>query len=328
MLSRRDWFTKALALGGALGLGGQAHSQEDYPSRTITIVVPFGPGGIADLTARAVAKALTDDLGQRVIVDNRPSAGGIVGTAAVAQAKPDGYTLLLMSNANAVSASLFGKLPYDTLTSFEPVSMLGTFGLGVFVIDKSPVKKPDDLAALAKTRPGRLSFGTIAVGSTQNLAAELFKVQQGLDVVVVPYKTTPQVVTALRAGEIDAAFEIVGPMLGHVQSGDVRCLAVTSLQRHVSLPNIPTAIESGLSGYEVTSWNALAAPAGTPRSVVGRLNASVRKALMDEDLKSQLVKLGLTAQTSTPQVLRQHLQQEVRRWAEVIRAAKIQQQGS
>jgi tripartite-type tricarboxylate transporter receptor subunit TctC len=198
----------------------------------------------------------------------------------------------------------------------------------LFVSDKSPLKKPDDLVALAKARPGRMTVGTIAVGSTQNLTAELFKHQKGLDLVVVPYRTTPAVITALRAGEVDAVFEIVGPVLGQVQSGDVRCLAVTSSQRHVSLPAIPTMMESGMTDFEVMSWNALAAPAGTPPLVVMALNASVRRALASDEVKSSLVALGLTVQASTPSALGQHLRAETQRWAEVIRAAKIQPQGS
>jgi tripartite-type tricarboxylate transporter receptor subunit TctC len=206
-----------------LGLVAQAPAwAQGFPNKPITIVVPFGPGGIADITARTVGEAMARSLGQAVVIDNKPSAGGIVGATAVAKAAPDGHTLLLMSNANAVSASMFKKLPFDPVQSFAPVSMLGSFDLGVFVAAGSKHQNVLSLLAAAKAAPGKLTVGTIAVGSTQHLAAELFKSVAGVDVLVVPYKGSPAVVTALRAGEIDVAFEIVGPMLAQVQSGDIR----------------------------------------------------------------------------------------------------------
>lgn len=295
-----------------------------FPSKPITIVVPFGPGGIADLTARAVGEAMGRSLGQAVVIDNKPSAGSIVGSSAVANAAPDGHTLLLMSNANAVSATLFRKLPFDPNASFAPVSLLGAFDLGLFVSGKGKLQTLQDFVTAAKAAPGKLTVGSIAVGSTQHLSAELFKTVAGVDVVVVPYKGSPAVITALRAGEIDMAFEIVGPMLAQVQSGDVRALAVTSNQRNAALPNVPTVAQSGVAGYDVASWNALAAPAGTPPAVVQRLNTAVREALATPAVQERLAKLGMQAQASTPADLQSHLQRETNRWADVIRSANIQ----
>ena len=246
----------------------RAGAQGTYPSRPITLVVPFGPGGIADLTARAVAKEMSVSLRQPIVIDNRPSAGAIVGATMVAHAEPDGHTVLLLSNANAVSAGLFRKLPFDVQRDFAPVTTLGFFDLALFVAHDSPWRGVSDVVAQARAKPGRLTFGTIASGSTQHLAAELFKSMAQVDVVVVPYKGTPAVVTALRAGEIDLAFEILGPMLPQIHGGALRALAVASDRRFAGLPDVPTVQESGLPGYVAASWNALAVPARTPMAAI------------------------------------------------------------
>ena len=293
----------------------------------MTILVPFGPGGIADLTARSVAAGMAPRLGQPVVVENRPSAGGIVAASAVAHAPPDGYTLLLMSNANAISATLFRKLPYDTQRAFAPVTLLGSFDLGLFVAAGSRFGTLAALLAFARTQPGRLTIATIAVGSTQHLAAELFCSQAGIDALIVPYKGTPAVVTALRAGEVDLAFEIVGPMLPQLgTAGPLRALALTGGQRLAALPEAPTVQEGGLAGYTVASWNALAAPAGTPPAVVEALNRAARQALADPPLQQRLQALGLRPQPGTPAALGRLLASETERWGAVIRRAKIEPQ--
>lgn len=315
------------ALGVAAALGawpGAAAWAQAFPIKPITIVVPFAPGGIADITARTVGEAMGRTLGQTVVIDNKPSAGGIVGSGLVAKAAPDGHTLLLMSNANAVSATLFKKLPFDAAQSFAPISLLGSFDLGVFVPAASKHQKLADLLAAAKAAPGKLTFGTIAVGSTQHLAAELFKSVAGVDVLIVPYKGSPAVVAALRSGEIDAAFEIVGPMVSQVQAGDVRALAVTGSRRNAALPQVPTVQQAGLAAYDVSSWNGLAAPAGTPTAVVDALQKAVREALATAAVQERLTKMGMLAQASTPVDMQSHLQREIKRWGEVIRAAKIE----
>lgn len=315
---------RALATLLLLGLPGLAWAQGSWPERPITLIVPFGPGGIADLTARTVAQAMSATLKVPIVIDNKPSAGSIVGSAAVAQAAPDGYTLLLMSNANAVSASLFRKLPFDVQKDFAPVGTLGVFDLALFVAADSKLKSVRELLGEAKARPGKLSIGTIAVGSTQNLSAELFKARTGIEALIVPYKGTPAVLTALRAGEIDAAFEILGPMLPQLQAKAVRALAVTSDRRFGALPEVPTMREAGVPDYEVASWNALAAPAKTPPAVIERLNAAANEALKNPAVQEKLLGLGVRAQGGTPQQLQALLASEVRHWGEVIRAAKIE----
>lgn len=290
------------------------------------LVVPFAPGGIADLTARAVGQAMAASLGQPVVVDNRPSAGSIVASQAVARAAPDGHTLLLMSNAHAVSASLFRNLPYDAVRDFAPISLLARFDLGLFVAGASPHRTLVQWLAQARAQPGRMTIGTVVAGSTQHLAAELFKARAGVEAVVVPHKGTPAVLGALRAGEIDLAVEILGPWLPQAQAGVVRALAVASAERSAVLPQVPTLKEAGVERCEASSWNALAAPAATPAAVLQRLRRAVDRALHDPAVLAQLQPLGVRLMGGTPEQLYQWLQQETQRWSEVVRSAKIELQ--
>lgn len=299
-------------------------AQAAFPSRPLTLVVPFAPGGIADLTARAVAEPMARMLGQPVVVDNRPSAGSIVASQFVAQARPDGHTLLMVTNSHALSVSLFRKLPYDTVNDFAAVSLIGSFDLGLFVPATSRFASLRDVLAFARAQPGKLNIATIAVGSTQHLAAELFKTQAGIDALVVPYKTSPAVVGALRAGDADLAFEIIGPMLGQVSGGAVRALAVTGDERHPALPDVPTVQQSGIARYAVSSWNALAVPAGAPPAVIEQLNRAVREAVVTPEVRDKLGKLGLRLRAGAPDELRNLLVSEIARWREVIRAARIE----
>ncbi len=321
-----QWVLRAVCLMAALSMAPLVQAQGSYPERPITLIVPFGPGGIADLTARSVAQAMSVTLGQPIVIDNKPSAGGIVGSAAVAQAAPDGYTLLLMSNANAVSASLFRKLPFNALRDFAPIGTLGVFDLALFVNEGSRFGSVRALLDEAKARPGKLTLGTIAVGSTQNLSAALFKARTGIDALIVPYKGTPAVLMALRAGEIDAAFEILGPMLPQVQARALRVLAVTSDRRFAALPEVPTMVQAGVAGYQVASWNALAAPAKTPPAVIDRLNAAANEALKSPAVQDKLLALGVRAMGGTPQQLQSLLAAETAHWREVMRGAGIEPQ--
>ena len=320
----RRAFLAAWALCALLPLAALAQAR--YPERPITLVVPFAPGGIADVTARAVAESMAKTLGQPVVVDNRPSAGSIVASQAVASAKPDGYTLLLMSNSNAVSVGLFKKLPYDTVKDLALVSTLGFFDLGVFVPSGSRFASLRDLLLYAKAHPGELKVGTISVGTTQHLAAQLFQSVAGVEVLTVPYKGTGAVVVALRSGEIDVGLEIVGPMVPQVNSNAIRLLAVTGDRPNPALPSAPTAQQAGLPGYNVASWNAIAAPAGTPAPVLERLNQAVQEALASPKVRSALEPLGVRLEASTPAQAQALLAAEIKRWGDVIRAAKIKPQ--
>ncbi|HZY15874.1 MAG TPA: tripartite tricarboxylate transporter substrate-binding protein [Ramlibacter sp.] len=300
----------------------------NYPSKAIRVVVPFGPGGVADLTIRAVGEKLGSLLGQSVVVDNRPGAGGVTAGSLVAQAKPDGYTLLLMSNGTAVSEGMFKKLPFEAQKDFAPISLLGTFDIAVLVAQESRFKTLGELLAYAKANPGKLNVATIAKGSTQNLATELFKSTAGLDFQVVPFNGTPAVITALRSGEVDAGVEIVAPVKSQITGGALRALATFGEKRPSGLGEVPIAMESGgsLAKLHIASWNALAAPAGTPRPVIERLNSQLKVALADPALQKRLADLNVNAKYSTPEQLGELLASEIKRWSGVIERAGIPRQ--
>lgn len=321
-LRRRAALGGVAAAGLATTLPGFAQSR--FPDRPITLLVPFGPGGVADLTARAVAEQMSKSLGVAIVVDNKPSAGSIVASQTAASARPDGYTLLLMSNGNAVSVGLFKKLPYDAQKAFAPITTLGFFDLGIFVAANSRFATLRDAVAFAKANPGKLNMATITPGSTQHLAAKLFETVAGIDVVTVPYKGSPAVLQALRAGEADLAFEILGPMVPQVSAGAVRALAVSSSQRNPALPDVPTVAQAGVAGYDVASWNALAAPAGTPPEVIERLGRAAREAVASPAVREKLGKLGVRLQAGTPAEMQALLGSEIKRWGDVIRQAGIE----
>jgi tripartite-type tricarboxylate transporter receptor subunit TctC len=322
MIKRRH-----LLAAGAIGaIRPRFAAAQAFPSRPIRIVVPFGAGGIADLTARAVAQSLGQGLRQSVIVDNKPGAGGVVGGDTVAKAEPDGHTLFLMSNGTAVSAGLFKSLPFDPQKDFAPIATLGFFDLAVLTTSNGKFQSIKDLLAFAKANPGKLNLATINVGSTQHLAAELLKTSAGLDFQVVPFNGSPAVITALRGGQVDAGVEILGPMMGQIASGTLRPLAVMGAQRAAGLPDVPTLVESGVKGFDASSWNALAAPARTPAAVIALLNREVNKALAMPELRKQLAQLHVRPAGGTPEQLRDLLASEIRRWNDVITRAKVPRQ--
>ena len=299
---------------------------QGYPTRPIRLLVPFAPGGVADITARVVSQQMTAAMGQQVLVENRPSAGGIVASEAVAKAEPDGYTLLFLTNGNAVSVSLFKSLPYDTLADFAPVSTVGFFDLVLVVDSASKIGSVRELVAYSKANPNKLNIGTINPGSTQNLAAELFKSMSGIDAQVVPFKATPAVITALKGGDVQAAFEILAPVMAQIRGGALKALAVTSDKRFSGLPNVPTVAESGVPGYQASSWNAVAAPAKTPKPVLERLNREVNAAVAAPEVRKRLGELGVDARARTPEALRALLVSEIAKWKVVIERAKIEKQ--
>lgn len=297
-----------------------------YPIKPIKLVVPFGPGGIADLTARIVGQKLSTKLGQSVVIENRPSAGGIVAGEMVAKAEPDGYTLLLMSNGTAVSTAIFQKLPFDPLKDFEPISTLGYFDIVFFVNQSSPYKNLQEFIAAAKTQPGKMNIASINIGSTQHLSTELFKNLGGLDIQVVPFNGTPAVVTALRGGQVDAALEILGPMVPQVKSNAVKLLAVSSKKRSAFFPETPTIEQSGIKEYSASSWNAIAAPAKTPEKIIALLNQAINEVVKETEVKTKLDEIYVEAQGSTPKELKNLLENDIKRWSLVIEKAHIPKQ--
>ncbi len=296
--------------------------------RPIRIVVPNAAGGAADITARTVGQKLSDAMGQPVVIDNRPSAGGVVAGELVSRAEPDGHTLLLVSSGTAVSAALFKSLPFDTLKDFTPVSRLASFDLAVAANEGGRFKSLADVLTYARANPGKLNIGTPNVGTTQNLAAELFKATAGIDAQVVPFNGTPPVITAVRGGEIDIMVDILGPLMPQINAKALRPLAILGDKRAQQLPDVPSVRESGgnLAGFNVSSWNGLSAPAKTPREVVARLNRELQAVLNQPDVRKKLLDLNLVAQGSTPEQLGEQLDGEIRRWSDVITRAKIARQ--
>jgi tripartite-type tricarboxylate transporter receptor subunit TctC len=307
-------------------LAASSTFSQTFPNKPLKIIVPFGAGGVADLTARAVAQKLSESLGQSVIVDNKPSAGGIVAGDLVAKADADGHTLLLMSNGTAVSTGLFKSLPFDAQKDFAPISTLATFDIALVAAEGGKFNTAQELIAFARANPGKLNVGTVNIGSTQNLAARLIESAGNLDWQVVPFRGTPDVIAALRGGTVDAAVEILGPMMGQINAKAVRALAVMGEKRAAKLPDVPTLAQVGIAGATASSWNALAAPAKTPREVIAKLNKAVADALSSPDLKAKLADLNVDAQASTPEALGNLLASETRRWSDVITRAKIEKQ--
>ena len=299
---------------------------QSYPTKPIHIVLPFGPGGVADITTRTIAPKLTASLGQQIVVENMPGAGGIRASETVAHADPDGYTLLLLTNGNAVSQALFKSLPYDPMNDFAMISTVGYFSMVIVTGGNSQVKTLQDLIAKAKANPGKVNIGTIIPGGTQHLAGELFRSSAGIDAVVIPHKTTGDVVIAVRQGAVDAGVDFIAPLLSAIKNGSLRALAVTAGKRFPGLPDVPTVIEAGVPGYDVASWNALAAPAKTPRPVIDRVRDALAKALADPDVQKRFAELGVDPRPSTPEELRAFYQSEAKRWTAVVEKAGIPKQ--
>ena len=318
MLNRRQ------LMQAALSTSTLSWAQTPFPSKPLRIIVPFGAGGVADLTARTVGQQLTTQWGQAVVIDNRPGAGGMVAGELVAKAEPDGHTLLLMSNGTAVSAGLFKSMPFNPRTDFAPVSLLALFDIAIVVPETSPHKNLAELMAFGRAHPGKLNMGTINMGSTQHLAAELLRSQANLIAQIIPYNGTPALIQALRGGQIDVAVEILGPLKPQIHAKAMRLLGVMGENRPKDWPQTPVVRElPGLSGFNVSSWNALAAPAKTPRAIIDRLNAEVAKVLSTPEIVQKLASFNVLARHSTPGQLAQLLDADIRRWSEVIQKAGL-----
>jgi tripartite-type tricarboxylate transporter receptor subunit TctC len=314
------------ALCGALIEPRPAGAADAYPSRPIRVMVGFAAGGVADITIRMVGQHLSERLGQAVVVDNRPSAGGIIATEAAASAPPDGYTLLLVTNGTAITQSLFKTLPFDAATDFAAISLIGQFDIVVLAAADGPFHTVGDLIEAARARPGIVTIGTVSPGSTQHLSAELFKSMAGIDTVTVPFRTTPAVVAALLAGEVQVGFEMLAPVKPQIEAGALRALAVSADHRFPRLPGVPTVQESGLPGYQVSAWNALAAPARTPPAVIARLQREIEAVLELSDVRQALLDLGIEPHGSSSEAAQRMLVAEIEKWHAVIEHAGIQPQ--
>jgi tripartite-type tricarboxylate transporter receptor subunit TctC len=321
----RDIFFAVLALSTLAASSEQAHAT-NYPDKPVRIVVPFAAGGVGDITARIIAEKLGDKLGQRFYVENQAGAGGIVAARTVISSPPDGYTLALLANGTAVSVSLFKKLPYDPLKDFAPISSLGFFDFLFATSANSPFKTLGDFIAAAKTRPGTLNAGTINVGSTQNLSAELFKTAAGIDFTIIPHRGTPEIQVALLQGNVALMIDSYSSMKGNLADGKLRALASSGARRSEATPELASVTEGGVADYDVVSWNALFAPAGTPPEIVKTLNAALQDILADADVKKRLLELGIEAKAGTPEALANRVRSDIDKWQKVIEKAGIQKQ--
>ncbi|MDO8396853.1 MAG: tripartite tricarboxylate transporter substrate binding protein [Bradyrhizobium sp.] len=304
----------------------QAVAETKYPSKPVRIVLPFAAGGVADITARVIAERLAVKLDGRFYVENQPGAGGIAAARTVISSPPDGHTLALLSNGTAISVSLFNKLPYDPLKDFVPISSLGYFDFVFATNADSPFRTLADFIAAARAKPGSLNVGTINVGSTQNLSAELFKTAANLDFVIIPHRATPEVLVSTMQGNLGLMIDSYSAMKGNLADGKIRALAATGPVRSASTPDIPTVQESGVAGYDVVSWNALFAPAATPPEIVKTLNQALRDILAEPEVKKRLLELGIEARASTPEEIAARLKSDIDKWKKVIEKAGIQKQ--
>lgn len=305
----------------------QTHTAlSNFPTKPIKIVVPFGAGGVADLTARVIAQKMSEGLGQAVVVDNRPGAGGVVAADVVAKAEADGHTLLLISNGTAVSASLMKSLPFDPVNDFINVGLLATFDIAILSTSDAKFNTLADVIQQAKAKPGTLNIGSINIGSTQNLTAELFKSSTQMDAQVVPFNGTPALMTALKGNQVDVAVEILGPVMPQIKAKTFKVLALTGEQRNVNLPDVPTAKELGYKNLIASSWNGLAAPAKTPKAIVERLNKEINTALHDPQTEKKFQELNISPKISTPAQAQEWYLSEIKVWGRVIEKAAIAKQ--
>jgi tripartite-type tricarboxylate transporter receptor subunit TctC len=306
-----------------VAVGAPAYAQT-YPSRTVTLVVPFPPGGGVDALARILAERLSVSLKQSVVVENRTGGGGTVGTRQVAKAEPDGYTLMLAHTGTiSINPSLYANAGYDPRKDFAPIGLIGSMPVALIAHPSFPAKTVADVIAIAKREPGKLNFGTSAVGTGGYLTAEYFKSVAGLDMTIIPYRGTAPLMNDLIGGHVPVSFGVLPPAIGNIQSGSLRAIAVTGTHRFSLLPDVPTASESGLPGFDAVLHYGLVAPAGTPRPIIERLNKELR-ALAESDLVKQRVQAeGGDALTSTPEEYAKDIDQEETKWSTLIRKLNL-----
>jgi tripartite-type tricarboxylate transporter receptor subunit TctC len=325
LVMRRRAFALGLAAAAAALVGGPqvAHGQS-YPNRVIRMVVPFAPGGSNDIIGRIIAERLTEALGQSVVIENKPGAGGSLGTDQVAKSAPDGYTLMIGATSTlAANPSLYTKMNLDPPKDLTPITQIATGPFVLAVPSSLPVKSVGELIALAKAKPGEINFGSSGVGSSLQLTAELFKSMAGINIVHVPYRGLGPALTDVVAGRIQIIFSDMAGLLPFVQSGQIRALGVTSAKRSADLPDLPTLAEAGVPGYDATSWYGILGPAGLPPEIVARLNAELKKIVHSPAMTERFKTLGIEAVTGTPQEFSTYIRSEMDKWRAVVKAADI-----
>jgi tripartite-type tricarboxylate transporter receptor subunit TctC len=317
----------AVAVFCALPAGiGPSQAQSKYPERPVRIIVPYGAGGVADVTTRLVAQKVSEAMGQTFVIENRPGAGGIVGAKALLASQPDGYTLFLAGNGSAISESLFKSLPFNVVRDFTPVSPLAEFEMLLATKADSQLDTVAKIVAYAKANPGKLNFGTIAIGSTQHLSAELFKMATGVQAPIVIYKTTPELVTAILRGDVDVGFDYHAAFGPSIANKQFKVIATSGEQRAPQLPAVPTVKESGYPDFVVTSWNAFYGSAGLPKDIVTKLNEQVVAALKTPDIQKRMEDLGIQPMIGSPEFLNERMKSDIAKWAKVIEAAGVEKQ--
>jgi tripartite-type tricarboxylate transporter receptor subunit TctC len=324
MFTRRGLLAASTA---ALLTGATDAPAQQWPQRPIRIVVAFGPGGGSDIVSRIIAQSMQERLGQPVVIENRPGAAGTLGNEAVARADKDGYTLGIMTAGQIIAAVTSKSLRYDTLTAFDPVSLVATAGLIIVTRPDFPADNVKDLIAAAKANPGKLSFASPGFGATQHLTGELFRQTAGINILPVPFRTSPEAISALLGRQVDVLFDTISAVLGQVQSGQLKALAVTGKDRFPAVPDVPAAIESGmLPGYDVTTWYGFFVPSGTPPEIVARLNTTINDILTEQVVQERLTKAGVVVRGSTADAFGKFMASELVRWNAVREAAGIPQQ--
>jgi tripartite-type tricarboxylate transporter receptor subunit TctC len=322
-LSPRRSMKKPLMLAATVVLAtcAAAVPAQDYPSKTVRIVVPFSPGGGNDIVARFIAQRMTEAFGQTAVVDNRAGAGSTLGTDVVAKSPPDGYTLLVTHNAIAINETLYPKLPYDAEKDFAQVILVGTTTNTLVVNPKVPAKTTKELIALAKAKPGALNYGSTGAGGTSHLAMEYFKLSTGTNLVHIPYKGTAPALTDLAGGQVQAMISALPGTMPFIQGKRVVALATTGAKRSAFLPDLPTLNESGVPGYVFDTWYGLHAPAKTPPEIVTKLNTTIAKALNTPAVKEALFKAGIEADPGTPEQFRKFMISEIQKMGKIIKAS-------
>ena len=307
----------------ALPAAAQSAVQSEYPSRAVTLIVPYGAGGVADVGMRILGDKLSGRLHQQFVIENRPGAAGIVAAQAGAAAAADGYTLLMTGNNNAIAVALFKSLPYNILTDFASVSTAAFFDLLIVTRAGSPLRSLQDVIGAARANPGKLNIGTINPGSTQNLAAELFTSTTGIKTTIVPFRTSPDMAGAVMRGDVDVAFEFYAAISGLLADKKMVALASTGAKRTAYLPDVPTVMESGIKDYDVASWNGLSVPAATPKAVVATLNQAMRDVIPSPEIQSRSRQMGMAMRASTPEEMTARMQADIAKWGAVIAKAGI-----
>jgi tripartite-type tricarboxylate transporter receptor subunit TctC len=320
-ISRRAVLAAAALCSWSGSAGAQA-----YPARPVRVIVPFAAGGVADVTIRVVAEKLGDKLGQRFVVENMPGAGGINAARAAVTSAPDGHTLTMLTNGTAISVPLFASLPFDPLTDFVPISTLGTFDFLFAVRAESEFRSLGDLIRRARQNPGRLNVATIAVGSSQHLSSVLFRSEAGIDLVHVPFRSTPDALLSLMRNDSHLLIDSHAALKSGLEGKQIRALATSGPRRSAVLPNVPTVREAGVAGFEVTSWNALFAPKGTPQPVIDTLHKALQEILAAPEVREKLLDLGIEARSETPAELTERLRADIDKWRAVIEKARIPKQ--